>query len=94
MDFDPSSVPESARALLALAERWGIGDDYDREAAVGSASHLELQQLVDAVDGAPDDFWDWLSGPLSDAATPSREYVALTNLTMAADSARLRVDRV
>ena len=36
--------------LLPLAERWGVGDDYDREALVSAASDAELTSLVSAVD--------------------------------------------
>ena len=76
---------------MALAERWGIGDDGDRENAVANASEAERRELVDAVDGLPEDFWDWLVGPAASEVPLSREYVVLTTMTMAADSARLDV---
>jgi len=48
--------------------------------------------ILGAVEGASDDeLFAWLSGPEADAQRPSREYVAITCLTMAADHARLRL---
>ena len=91
MNLDPRNVPESAARLLSLAEPWGIGDDFEREAAVSRATWEELQSLVSAMDNSDDEFWDWLAGPASYAPNPSREYLALTNLTMAADSARQKL---
>ena len=80
--------------MLPMAERWGIGDDYDREALVAAASEADLASVVAAVDSVPDeDLYGWLSGPESHATHPSPEYLAVTNLTMAADSARLRLRR-
>jgi hypothetical protein len=77
-----------AHPLIHLAERWGIGDDYDREQAVDEATDDELRTLVSAVNEVGDDFWKWLAGPDSHEK-PSDEYVAMTALTEAADSARL-----
>ncbi|MDQ1615982.1 MAG: hypothetical protein QOJ60_1921 [Actinomycetota bacterium] len=80
--------------LLPLAERWGVGDDYDREAMVSAASEAELTSLASAVDAVSvEDLYEWLAGPESRSATPTQEYVAVTSLTMAADSARLKMGR-
>jgi hypothetical protein len=77
--------------LLPLAARWGVGDDYDREALLCAAGEAELASPVSAVDAVPDkDLYGWLAGPESGREQPTQEYVALTCLTMAADSARLR----
>jgi hypothetical protein len=89
--LDPRNVPESAARLLPLAEKWAIGDDFEREEAVSRATGKELQSLVSAVDTTDDEFWDWLAGPASYEPNPSPEYLALTALTMAADSARLKL---
>ena len=74
---------------MPLAKRWGIGDDYEREEAVRTASPEERDALVAAIDGAPDELWDWLAGGESFSAAPTHEYVAVTKLTMAAELARL-----
>ena len=87
----PDLVPEEVRPLLRLAEQWDIGDDFDREAAVLSTTPAELKRLVTAIDQAPDGLWDWLGGPASFDGPLTREYLALTHLTMAADSARLEL---
>ena len=72
----------------------GVGDDYDREALVSAASEAELTSLVSAVDAVSgEDLYEWLAGPESRSATPTQEYVAVTCLTMAADSARLKLGK-
>lgn len=83
-------MPPAVRPLLALADRWGIGDDYDREVAVESATTEERKALIDAVAAAPDELWDWLAGEESWAMEPNPEYIAVTNMTMAYESARLK----
>jgi hypothetical protein len=92
--LNPDRVPRSARNLIGLAERWGISDDYDRETAVHSATEVEWRVLATAIDETADDFWDWLVGPEADAPSPSPEYIAMTNLTMAADSAKLQLSKL
>lgn len=92
--MNPANVPPPLARLLPIAEIWGIGDDVEREAVVESASAEDLRQVVEAVDQAEDlGLYDWLSGDESYADEPSDEYVAITCLTMAADSARLRLRR-
>ena len=91
-NLDPAQVPEPLRYLIPLAERWGIGDDFERVAAVKAASDAERAALVAAVDDAPEGLWNWLVGPES-FGTPSQEYVAMTDLTQAADLARLLLNR-
>ncbi|MBW3613910.1 MAG: hypothetical protein KY439_01185 [Actinobacteria bacterium] len=87
-------VPPALIHLLPLAETWGVGDDVEREALVRRASINDLRQMVEAVDQAEEiGLFDWLSGDESYADPPSAEYVAITCLTMAADSGRLRLRR-
>lgn len=91
-DLDPRQVPPAARPLLPLARRWGIGDDGYRSTAIEHADRTELEAIVQAVsDDANDEVDRWLIGPEADAPAPSREYVAITCLIMAADHARLRL---
>jgi hypothetical protein len=94
MTLDSSKVPTSCIPLLELAERWGIGDDHERESAVANAPREVLRQLVDAIQQMPDDnMFEWLAGPESHSADPSPEYLAFTCLTMAYDSAKLKLKR-
>lgn len=75
-----------------MAEKWGIGDDFEREAAISNASKAELEALVHCIDEVSDgDLFGWLSGPESFDANPSPEYLAITCLTMAIDSAKLKL---
>jgi hypothetical protein len=73
---------------------WGIGDDFERDRRVLSAAVWELRALVEAVDGVDDQaLYGWLSGPASFSDDPTPEYLAVTNLTMAADYARVLLEQ-
>ena len=93
MRLQPEAVPPEVRHLLPAAEEWGIADDGYREDKVDDADEESRGRLVASVDEAPDELWSWLVGPESDSDSPSVEYVALTCLTMAADSVRLELSR-
>ena len=91
---DPTDVPLALRALIPLAEQWGIGDDIDRTSAVKGADPEELKMLVTAVDSTPSDAWEkWLTGPESFSSSPTDAYLAFTCLLMACDQARLDLAR-
>src|SRR4051812_1481806 len=93
MPLDPSRVPAAVRHLLPLAEAWGIGDDYDRERAVSTASHDELADLVHAVKDADDEaLFGWLAGDESFSESPTTEYLAFTCMVMAFYSAKLELE--
>lgn len=62
MALDLKRVPEALVPLLPFVERWGIGDDFEREAAVRAASVGELEALVHSIDGVSDeDFYGWMA---------------------------------
>jgi len=95
MKLDQTKVPECCAHLIPLAERWGAGDDIDRENFISGANPEELQALVDAIMALPDDgMFDWLAGPESFSSTPTDEYLAFTCMTMAYDSARVRLENL
>lgn len=86
--LDPRKVPEGLAGLLPLAERWGIGDDGYRVAAVEAASDQDLLELIAALDTIDERvLWQWLEGPEADSHSPTEEYLAITCLTMAIDTA-------
>jgi hypothetical protein len=88
--LDPTKMPAALLSLLPMAERWGIGDDYDREHLVHAASDEDLTQLIHCIDDIADaDLFGWLSAPEADNPKPTEEYLAITCLTMARDSARV-----
>jgi hypothetical protein len=94
MSLDPSNVPPGLFHLVRLAEKWGIGDDYDRERAVTEAAEEELQELIHTIQILPDEsLFDWLAGPESYASPPTEEYLAFTCMTMAYDSARTKLHK-
>lgn len=93
--LDPDRVPRPLVRLVPMAEKWGIDDDYDRACAVRNASLDELEALVHCIDDVTDDdLFGWLSGSEADHQNPSPEYVAFSDLTMAIDLARLRLERL
>ena len=96
MSHERSGLPSEARSerLLGLADRWGIPDDFQREEAVAGANAEELAELAHGLDDVHDAFWEWLAGPESYSPEPTHEYVRMTALTMAVDSARLRLARL
>jgi hypothetical protein len=92
--LDESNVPPAVQPLLALVERWGTGDDGVREEMIDAANDEELRALVRAVDAVDGEvLYGWLAGLESHRSPPSAEYVAVTNVTMAADSARVALQQ-
>jgi hypothetical protein len=92
MHLKPDRVPEPFRRWIPLAERWGIGDDYEREAAVDEADAAALEELL-ALREDFDDIALWLAGPESHSKSPTPEYIAFTCLTMAWESAKVKVNQ-
>ena len=90
MKLDPCTVPIELACLIPIAQIWGIGDDFEREEALGKATSQELKEVahcLDAVDDAV--LTGWLTGEESEKPNPSDAYLAITNLTMAVHSAKL-----
>jgi hypothetical protein len=91
MPLNPNNVPEALRKLIPIAERWGISDDFEREAALESAFPEDLELLIHSIDAVSDeDLFGWLAGQESFSLQPSEEYIALTCLTIAIDSAKIK----
>ena len=62
--LDRNNVPRPLAHLVSMAEKWGIGDDYDREQAVDGASPVELDTLAHCMDNIGDEeLTAWLTGP-------------------------------
>ena len=94
MSLDPARVPPFIAPLLLIAERWGVGDDIERAQLIDAASQADLESLVGCLDDVDEDaVFEWLAGPESYASSPTAEYVAVTDLTMAIDLAALRLKR-
>lgn len=66
------NVPADLRHLVPLAERWGIGDDVDRNAAVDRATPAERAELERAIDPHDVRITAWLNSfgqqPMPDEA--------------------------
>jgi hypothetical protein len=94
MPLNPLQVPAALVALLPTAETWGVADDFEREALVKNANVSQLLKLVHVIDNVSDnDLFGWLSGDESFSENPTPEYLAITNLTMAIDSARAELEK-
>ena len=93
--LDKTKVPQALHVLIPVAEEWGINDDFEREQYLSQATEEELRGLVSSIDGiSDDDLYGWLEGPESFSSTPSNEYVVFTCLTMAIDSAKVKLKRL
>jgi len=94
MNVNPNNVPPGLRAVLVFADKWGIGDDFERERAINSAGVQDLQDLAHCLDGIHDGLLaSWLTGEESERNPPTPEYLAVTNLTMAVHSAKAKLKR-
>jgi hypothetical protein len=86
--LEASRVPEAMQRWLGLAERWGIGDDFDRCNAVEAASESDLRELL-SFEQDYDAACEWLAGPEAESSKPTREYIAFSDLAMAWQRARV-----
>lgn len=94
MGLDPTNVHSTLVPLLPMAERWGIGDDIDRDVAVANASVEELRELADCLDDPETGILlEWLTGPESQREPLTKEYCALTCLVMAVQQAKVVLSR-
>ncbi len=83
--LDASAVPEPLRALVPLAQQFGVSDDLIRADIVAKTPDAELHAMREAVAASADAFDEWLAGPEVAGPTFSAEYLAFSCLRMAAD---------
>lgn len=79
------NVPEVLHGLIPLAQRWGISDDMLRLDALRKASTEEIEYLRLAIERFDDELDEWLGGPEAFLPMPTAEYLAFSNMRMAAD---------
>ena len=93
MTLNPDNVPPVLRTAIPFAEKWGIGDDYERENLIAEASPTEWRKIVASLDDVDNSVLaQWLLQKSKEQPL-SKEFLAFTNLTMAVDSARLKLKR-
>ena len=72
LSLDVDNVPADLRHLVPFAERWGIGDDVDRNAAVDRATTAERAELERAIAPVDARITAWLNSfgqqPMPDEA--------------------------
>jgi hypothetical protein len=94
MNLDKKRIPKALHHLIPVVEEWGITDDYDREEKLSKATDAELRALISSIDDVSDaDLFGWLEGPESSSPMPSDEYARFTCLTMAIDSAKVKLEK-
>lgn len=59
--LDPAQVPADLRHLVPMAERWGIGDDVDRNTKVDRATAAEREELDRALEPHDARITEWLN---------------------------------
>ena len=92
--LDPESVPEAFRHLIPLAEKYGISDDCYLDDVIDSLDEAELRECASFLDSYDAVLNDWLAGPAAAGPEYSNEYVAFSALGLAADLAKLKLDRM
>ena len=89
--LNPEQVPEDLRHLVPLAEKWGIGDDVDRNAKVQSATPAERNELRAAITPVASSITTWLDSfgkePMSNEAAAFM-YMQLALEEMPADGSQ------
>ena len=86
LSLDKHRVPARLRPLIPYAEFWGASDDTIREQLaerVPLEARKELKEIIRQYDDLLD---EWLAGPESSSANPSREYIAFSAMRMIADT--------
>lgn len=53
-------VPAELRSLIPLAERWGVGDDAERAAAIARSTPAEREELREAIEPVHATITAWL----------------------------------
>lgn len=92
--LDPNNLPPAFSSLIPCAERWGIGDDIEREMAIENATAGDLNTLAHCLDDIDDQqLVEWLNGSESGRKPLTPEYIAITSLTMAVQSAKSELRR-
>ena len=95
MILDKKKIPETLHGFVDLAVHWGVGDDFEREKLVESASDSDILDLCIQGDILFDneELNSWLYESVTPEVGSTLEYVTYTNLTMAVDSARFERKR-
>ena len=87
--LNANNLPPEFSSIIGWAEKWGVGDDVDREMAIENATTEELNTLSHCLDNIDDyQLVEWLNGDETKKKPLSEEYVAVTCLTMAVQSAK------
>src|SRR5258708_38916874 len=84
LQLNPQVVPVALQSLIPLAEEWGVSDDILRMDMV-KARPNEIEHLRKTLVNFEDALDAWLAGPEAQSSHFSAEYLAFSNMRMAAD---------
>ena len=86
--MNKENIPISLHHLIPLAEKWGIGDDGDRDTMVHDSNNNELVELTNSITDSDADALDkWFCSPEM-LAKPTEEYLKFSNFFMAFEYAQ------
>jgi hypothetical protein len=83
-NINAEMVPEKLRPLIPLAEKWGQGDDGDREDVTSAATPAERAELRSALARYGDDITAWLDS-FGDGRDMPDEAAAFMYMQLAAE---------
>ena len=95
MPLHSELVPSGVTHLIPLADKWNIGDDFERSQAVRRATvgELSVSRRVSRCIGRRGPLWMAGGRGVPARSDPSPEYIAFSNLALALDEARLRLQQ-
>jgi hypothetical protein len=73
LQLDPAHVPAHLRHLVALAEKWGLGDDIIRNDLIDGSSSVEKRELHDALYEPFQGITEWLDSYAGRPLSPEAE---------------------
>jgi hypothetical protein len=85
LKLNPANVPEVLWPLIPYAEFWALAGDPDRSHLVELASPEVRQNLYDTFAEYYNQLNTWLGGTEAEKRPYSSEYIAFTEMTMAAE---------
>jgi hypothetical protein len=91
--LNPENIPLQFHHLILIAEKYGVSDDGYRDALIESLGENELRECASFLESYDAVLAEWLAGPDADGPTFTNEYVVFSALGMAADCAKLRLEK-
>ena len=91
--MNKENIPENLHSIIPIVDKYGIGDDIEREKVINEQSKEQLVEIVRQLIIKEIDLQKWLFGPEMERTPSTAEYVSFTNFIMAIDSAKIKLDK-